>query len=156
MFNKFVAASVMLVTLPLTAIACCYSKVVFGNAIFKQKRLGKNNIEFTIYKIQTMSDSLKTTKLSNIMRKLHIDELPQMVNILQGNLNVFGVRPIPLNEWVEHIKRGYVSGECAMLRHSIAPGILGIAQLKLQRTDKKDFFTERYKLDLCTVKILGK
>ncbi len=105
--------------------------------IFKQERYGKNSEVFTIYKFRTMkadtpnisaaemseSGDVYTTRLGNILRKTSLDELPQLFNILKGDMSIIGPRPVILAE-------KYV----AYLRHkngsdSLTPGLTGLAQI---------------------------
>lgn len=108
-----------------------------GPMIFKQKRLGLNAKEFYIYKFRTMvvnaekggvySDDKdpRITRIGGILRKTSLDELPQLVNILMGDMSFIGPRPPltyhpwPIEEYTEEQKRMF----------SIRPGITGWAQV---------------------------
>lgn len=85
-----------------------------GSILFKQKRLGKDQKEFTIYKFRTMVENAyeiggaisydgdpRITKIGNILRKTSLDELPQLVNILKGEMAIIGPRPILKEEFGE-------------------------------------------------------
>jgi len=98
-----------------------------GPIIFKQKRTGKNQKVFTIYKFRTMNtetvkngialtDSMRKTKLGQILRKTSIDELPQLFNILIGNMSFIGPRPYLIND----IKTYSIEQE---IRFKVLPGI---------------------------------
>jgi O-antigen biosynthesis protein WbqP len=106
-----------------------------GPAIFKQKRLGKNNKEFYIYKFRTMfygtpelssrdcNPSKSVTRVGKILRKTSLDELPQLINIIKGDMSFVGYRPLILKETDIHGYRNqfYV--------YQIKPGITGYAQI---------------------------
>ncbi len=101
--------------------------------IYKQERIGKKGISFKIYKFRTMknisdkkgnllSDNIRLTKIGGLIRSLSIDELPELFNILSGNMSFTGPRPllpkyIPLYS-VEQAKR-----------HEVMPGLTGWAQV---------------------------
>ena len=108
-----------------------------GPALFKQKRIGKDKKEFIIYKFRTMrvdtpkdmpTHMLKDaknyiTKFGNIMRKTSIDELPQLINILKGDMSIIGPRPALWNQkdlTKERDKYG---------ANDIRPGLTGWAQV---------------------------
>lgn len=103
-----------------------------GPVLFKQERTGKNGKIFLLYKFRSMavdndvhdfSKSDKHTKIGTILRKLSLDELPQLINILKGEMSFIGPRPwIPdyyenMNEHQRH-------------RNDVLPGITGLAQAK--------------------------
>jgi len=109
-----------------------------GPVLFKQERVGRNGELFTIYKFRSMSndaphqmatsefDTALTyiTRSGRIMRKLSLDELPQLFNVIRGEMSFIGPRPLIPKE--EHVLR---------LRHangaeSVAPGITGLAQVR--------------------------
>lgn len=104
-----------------------------GPILFKQKRPGKSGKVFTIYKFRTMkveikkdgnklSDMERMTKVGNILRATSVDELPQLFNILKGDMSFIGPRPL-LVEYLEI----YTTEQ--MRRHDVTPGISGWAQI---------------------------
>ncbi|MBO6061165.1 MAG: sugar transferase [Clostridia bacterium] len=110
-----------------------------GPAIFKQKRLGRGAKEFTIYKFRTMrvnsehtgsgvySDNKdpRMTKVGKVLRKLSVDELPQLVNILKGDMSLIGPRPpLTYHPWPVS---GYSQEQLRMFE--VRPGITGWAQI---------------------------
>lgn len=112
----------------------CDSK---GPVIFKQKRMGKDGKAFTIYKFRTMKQSAPSdmatrdfvdanqymTKFGNFLRRSSIDELPQLLNILLGDMSIVGYRPVCLTETTLNEMRM----ERGVFR--LRPGITGLAQV---------------------------
>ncbi|MEK4850295.1 sugar transferase [Paenibacillus sp. FSL H7-0756] len=109
-----------------------------GPALFKQKRPGKNCKIFTVYKFRTMSletdaqgellpDIQRMTKVGSFLRKTSIDELPQLFNILKGDMSFIGPRPL-LVKYLE-----YYTPE-QNRRHEVTPGISGWAQVNGRNT----------------------
>ena len=90
--------------------------------IFEQKRAGINKNIIKIYKIKTM-DGNKISKFSRFLRKTKLDEIPQLLSIIQGDLNLIGPRPL-LVEYNNYYKKS------EELRFSIKPGITGLSQVK--------------------------
>ncbi|EHQ89368.1 sugar transferase [Desulfosporosinus youngiae] len=104
-----------------------------GPVLFKQERPGKDGVIFTIYKFRTMrletekdghplSDMERMTRVGMMLRKLSIDELPQLLNILRGNMSFIGPRPL----LIQYLER-YTPEQ--MRRHDVTPGISGWAQI---------------------------
>lgn len=132
----FIIALIMLVVLsPLMAVTCILIKLDDGGPIlFKQERPGKNGNIFTVYKFRTMcvkthnkdgrelSDFERISGVGKILRKTSIDELPQLVNILKGEMSFIGPRPL-LTEYLDL----YTPEQ--MRRHEVLPGISGWAQV---------------------------
>ena len=108
-----------------------------GPILFKQKRIGKNKKNFIIYKFRTMrSDTPKDmpthmlknaesyiTKFGNIMRKTSIDELPQLINILKGDMSIIGPRPALWNQ------EDLIEEREKYNANDIRPGLTGWAQI---------------------------
>lgn len=104
-----------------------------GPALFKQKRPGKDGVIFSMYKFRTMhletekdgrplSDMERMTRVGSVLRKFSIDELPQLFNILKGEMSLIGPRPL----LVQYLER-YTPDQ--MRRHDVLPGISGWAQI---------------------------
>ena len=106
-----------------------------GSFFFFQQRIGKNGKEFNVFKIRTMTDqprestneilkgNLEVTKVGAVLRRLKIDELPQIVNVLKGDMSFIGPRPCLPKLQKEFNEDGFK-------RLEVRPGITGIAQTK--------------------------
>jgi Undecaprenyl-phosphate glucose phosphotransferase len=128
-----------------------------GPVFFKQQRSGINNKPFTCYKFRTMKvneDSDKKqatkadsriTKIGAFLRKSNLDEVPQFINVLKGEMSVVGPRP----HMLKHTEEFSQQVDKFMLRHYVKPGITGLAQAKGFRGETNTFFKlkNRIKLD---------
>lgn len=133
-----------------------------GPVIFKQLRHGKEDKPFYCYKFRTMilnkdADTLQAkkgdnriTKFGGILRRSSLDELPQLINVLKGDMSLVGPRPhaVPMNEVFSKEIPGYMN------RHYMKPGLTGLAQSKGFRGEIQDFFdlSARYRLDMFYIK----
>lgn len=133
-----------------------------GPVFFKQMRHGKNNVPFYCYKFRTMvintnadvlqakKDDQRITKIGRILRKRSMDELPQLVNVLLGEMSIVGPRPhaVPMNETFSKVIPVY------MVRHTMKPGITGLAQSKGYRGEIINFhdLNSRFRLDIFYIK----
>ena len=124
----------IIVLSPVMLIVAILVRIKLGSpVIFKQKRPGLNEKIFTMYKFRTMTDvrdengellpdSVRLTKFGKFLRSTSLDELPELFNILKGDMSIVGPRPLlvqylPL--YNEHQKR----------RHEVRPGLSGLAQI---------------------------
>lgn len=109
-----------------------------GPALFKQERLGKDGVPFTMYKFRTMymnaeengpqwakPDDERCTKLGRMLRKTRLDELPQLFNILKGDMSLVG--PRPERQCFYEIFETYIPG--FRMRMMVRPGLTGHAQV---------------------------
>jgi putative colanic acid biosynthesis UDP-glucose lipid carrier transferase len=130
-----------------------------GPVIFKQRRYGLDGREIIVYKFRTMrvmedGDSVRQatqsdariTPLGRWLRRTSLDELPQLLNVLQGRMSLVGPRPhaVAHNEQYRKLIKGY------MLRHKVAPGMTGLAQVHGMRgeTQTLEQMEARVKYDL--------
>ncbi len=140
------ALMILIITLPLTALIAILIKLTSrGPAIFKQKRVGEFGREFTLYKFRSMVANAKDgsaeaetgviwktandprfTAVGRVIERTHLDELPQLVNILKGDVSFVGPRP-ERPRFVQELKEKIPYYE---LRHLVRPGIAGWAQLQ--------------------------
>lgn len=110
---------ILLLSIPLLIIGTC----TFGNPLFFQERLGRNLKTFYIIKFRTLSTEFsKPSTFYNYIRLTGLDELPQFINILKGEMSLVGPRPI----YPEYLDLMY--GQ-ELKRFEVLPGITGLAQV---------------------------
>ena len=146
----------LIILMPLMIIITILVRIKLGSpVIFKQERPGKNEKIFTLYKFRTMTDkkdengnllpdSERLTKFGKILRSTSLDELPELFNILKGDMAIVGPRPLV----VQYLP--YYTDE-ERHRHDVRPGLTGLAQvsgrnlLKWEEKLRKDVeYVERY------------
>lgn len=154
-FRKAVAASLMVLTGPIVAgtmVACGVSLGLKdpNEWLFFQKRVGKAGKPFNIVKIRTANNG-QSTRLTSIVRTLHIDELPQLINIFDGDMAFIGPRPIVQNEFDVYCR----VIKDARLRHSILPGLTGLSQVLIDEKESISSFFERCRVDIEYVRLTG-
>lgn len=164
MFDRVVAAIALVAFLPLLAIVALAIRLESkGPIFFKQQRFGFNNNLIGVYKFRSMyhemtdhharkqvtKDDPRVTKVGRFIRRTSIDELPQLINVLRGELSLVGPRPhatqtMAANQLYQDVVSGYFA------RHRMKPGITGWAQINGWRgeTDTVEKIERRVEHDL--------
>jgi exopolysaccharide biosynthesis polyprenyl glycosylphosphotransferase len=131
-----------------------------GPILFFQDRAGKNGQPFRLIKFRTMhpaevhrsewvqDNSDRITGLGRFLRRFRIDELPQLVNILRGEMNLVGPRPHPMSNQEIFMERIAYYG----LRSTVRPGVTGWAQIQYGYANNIDEETEKMRYDLYYIK----
>lgn len=156
-----VAGTVLLtVALPFFAIiAICIKLDSKGPVFFRQRRNGFNQSEFRILKFRTMTtlddgatvrqatrEDSRVTRVGRFLRRTNIDELPQLINVLAGEMSLVGPRPHALAHNNEYSKKIWLYAR----RHNVKPGITGLSQIYGYRGETKslDRMSKRVEYDL--------
>ena len=131
-----------------------------GPVLFVQDRVGKNGLRFGLLKFRTMRDSAerqsewvqdnehRITRLGKWLRRFRLDELPQLVNVLKGEMNLVGPRPHPTcnrKSFTDHISY-------YQIRSSVRPGVTGWAQVRYGYANNLEEETEKMRYDLYYIK----
>jgi len=153
----------MIISLPIIIAAAGLIKLTSaGPVFFKQERVGKDGAKFFIYKLRTMAvDAEKSTGpvwaqendpritfVGKFLRKTHIDEIPQLINVLKGEMSIVGPRPerpvfvIDLSKKVEDYEK----------RLNVKPGITGLAQVRHKYDETIEDVKKKIKLDLLYIR----
>ena len=132
----FILAVILLIifAIPMLIVAIAVKLEDGGPIIYKSRRMGKNLKEFNVYKFRSMKtkrEELKSnlshdemvTKVGKIIRKTSLDELPQLFNILKGEMSFIGPRP-----WIPEYYKWFTEEQ--KKRADVLPGISGLAQVK--------------------------
>lgn len=155
-FDLSVALVLTVLLSPLMLItALCIRLSSPGPVIYRQERVGRNKKNFVMYKFRSMrvndnadmttwgtSNDSRRTKFGTLIRKLSIDELPQLFNVIKGDMSIVGPRP----ERPFFVEKFRDEVPLYMLKHLVRPGITGWAQVNGWRGDTS--IVERVKCDL--------
>jgi lipopolysaccharide/colanic/teichoic acid biosynthesis glycosyltransferase len=139
------ALGLLILGIPLLLVAAAVRLTSPGPALFRQRRVGRGGAEFSVFKLRTMyqdaeerraglntlnegdgllfkiKDDPRVTPLGRVLRRLSIDELPQLINVLIGHMSLVGPRPLAVDgeAFVDHEHR----------RHLVKPGMTGLWQV---------------------------
>jgi sugar transferase (PEP-CTERM system associated) len=162
-FDVVLSCMGLILSAPFMGLAAiCIKLDSSGPVLFRQERVGKDGQVFVLYKFRSMradaegisgpvwasEDDPRVTRVGRVLRKIRFDEVPQMFNVLIGNMSFIGPRPerpIFVNQLKEQIPF-YV------LRFSVKPGITGWAQVKYQYGSTVEDAMEKLQYDLYYVK----
>ena len=154
------AMGLLVLALPLAVVALIVYIDDHGSVIFSQKRVGKNGEIFRLYKFRTMrlntpkymatmdvdNPDRYITRVGRVLRKLSIDELPQLWNVLKGDMSLVGPRPLIPNEAEIHQMRDRFGV------YTVRPGVTGLAQI-----NGRDLVNpaDKVRWDVCYVEHFG-
>ncbi|MFY8089655.1 MAG: sugar transferase [Chitinophagaceae bacterium] len=172
-FDIFISLILLPFAIPIIFIGALVMIITSkGPALFKQQRVGLNGKSFTMFKLRTMVHSkdgyldhtvkndARITKAGAFLRKTKIDELPQLINVLKGDMSLIGPRP----ERVEIVEQFNKINDSYNLRHMVRPGITGWAQVNkplatpnenLEKLEYDLYYINNYSVKL-DVQILAK
>ena len=147
LFDIIFSLVLIIVLFPIMIVIFFLVWFFIGYPIFVQKRVGLNNKIFTIFKFKTLYEKSKNTSeykrqslLGDFLRKIGLDELPQLFNILNNEMSFIGPRPL----LTEYLKK-YSNYE--KKRHLVKPGITGLAQINPELSGIKSW-NKSIKLDI--------
>lgn len=152
LLDKVIALMVLIALMPIfLLITLCY--LPSFDVFFVQERIGRDENKFRIYKFRTLirkegKDSERKYFLGNILRSSSIDELPQLLNVIKGEMSLIGPRPL-LPEYLQY----YTAIE--RKRHMVKPGITGWAQVngRNQLSWEKRFLLDVYYVENMSLKL---
>lgn len=140
----------LLISLPFFVIICILVRILLGSPIlFTQVRPGYMGIPFKMYKFRTMTDAhspdghllpdhLRLTSFGKFLRSTSLDELPELINVVKGDMSLVGPRPLLMEYLPLYTKEQY-------RRHELKPGITGWAQVNGRNAIS---WEEKFKLDV--------
>lgn len=133
-FDIVASTGAAIILFPILSVVAIAVKVILGSPVlYAQKRPGRNGSPFTIYKFRTMTDirdangdllpdAQRLTSFGRFLRATSLDELPELINIIKGDMSVVGPRPL----LIQYLKR-YTPKQAR--RHEVRPGLTGWAQV---------------------------
>jgi lipopolysaccharide/colanic/teichoic acid biosynthesis glycosyltransferase len=158
------AVVLLLLSIPILLAAAAMIRLTSpGPVIYTQSRLGRHAKTYTIYKLRTMTHECervsgvrwcvpgdsRVTPVGRLLRSLHIDELPQLVNVLRGEMSLVGPRP-ERPEIVERLEKDLPGYRERLL---VRPGITGLAQIQLPPDTDLESVRRKLALDRCYVRL---
>ncbi|MEK7871308.1 MAG: TIGR03013 family XrtA/PEP-CTERM system glycosyltransferase, partial [Nitrospirota bacterium] len=163
--DLFLSTTALLVTWPLFILSATAIKLEsFGPVLFKQERVGENGKLFVLLKFRSMrndaesetgplwasKDDSRITRVGNFLRRSRLDELPQLINVIKGDMSFVGPRP-ERPYFVERLEKQI---PYYMLRHTLKPGITGWAQIRYSYGASVEDALEKLQYDLFYIKNL--
>ncbi|MFP3123375.1 sugar transferase [Ectobacillus funiculus] len=154
LFDLITSLLFLVLLLPITIIVAIFVRIKLGSPIiFKQQRPGLHGKPFYLYKFRTMTDAkgpngkllpdhIRLTSFGKFLRKCSLDEVPQLINVVKGDISLVGPRPL-LMEYLPLYSKEQAK------RHDVRPGITGWAQVNGRNSISWD---EKFKLDVWYVK----
>lgn len=162
-FDIFLSLFGLLVNVPIMIIVAILIKIdSAGPVIFRQERVGINGTKFLMYKFRsmvvdaqkkegglyTLTTDVRVTRVGAIIRKLRIDEIPQLFNVFIGNMSFVGPRP----EAVELSQKYEKEIQYYSLRHFVKPGLTGWAQIKFPYAASLEDVVQKFEYDMYYLK----
>jgi lipopolysaccharide/colanic/teichoic acid biosynthesis glycosyltransferase len=154
---------ILLLSVPMLLVGCLIRYESRGSVLFRQTRVGRDGAPFTIWKLRTMHmhaapqarvcqarrQDPRVTCIGGWLRRTSFNELPQLVNILRGEMSLVGPRPHALGTCAGGVPFEQVTPHYAA-RHSVRPGLTGLAQVRGWRgeTDTAEKLVQRVESDL--------
>ena len=140
------SAALLLAAVPMAVIAVTIRVTMGGPVLFRQARPGLHGRSFHLYKFRTMrngpgSDAERMTRLGALLRSTSLDELPELLNVIRGDMSLVGPRPL-LPAYLDR----YTPEQAR--RHDVRPGITGLAQVNGRNALE---WEERFRLDVLYV-----
>lgn len=156
------AIILLFLTLPFSLITMMLIKLESpGPVLFKQKRTGQYNIEFKVLKFRSMrndaekngaqwasKNDARVTKVGKFIRKTRIDEIPQLINVLKGEMSIIGPRP-EREVFIEDLEKEI---PYYRFRHAVKPGVTGLAQVKYPYGASVEDAVWKHKYDIHYIK----
>lgn len=156
--EKAIGSVLLVFAAPVIFVIVCIVRLSSpGKGIYKQVRVGKNGRKFSIYKIRsmyqdaeacgnprwsTLGDS-RITPVGRVLRFLHLDELPQLINVARGEMSLVGPRP----ERPEFVEQLAITVPSYLDRLQVLPGVTGLAQINLPADESLDSVRKKVILD---------
>ncbi len=153
LFDIIFSIAAVIILSPLIIVLSLLVRIKLGRPIvFKHKRPGLNEKIFTLYKFRTMTDQkneqgellpddIRLTSFGKILRSTSLDELPELVNIIKGDMSIVGPRPL----LIQYLP---LYNEQQRRRHEVRPGLTGLAQINGRNSVSWD---EKFNLDVMYV-----
>ena len=154
--------TLLILTLPFSLLTMLLIKIESpGPILFKQNRTGQYNIEFEVLKFRSMrndaekngaqwasKNDVRVTKVGNFIRKTRIDEIPQLINVIKGEMSIIGPRP-EREVFIEDLEKEI---PYYRFRHAVKPGVTGLAQVKYPYGASVEDAVWKHKYDIYYIK----